>query len=158
MLNFNPGYDPYSYDEDVKKQQPTLLGMIATARRVMTLRAIYGVLINIIKLVVYSIPGVVWYAFTRFILGVDPIWNAHPYRLVAKYGGYISPKYHWIFITLYAMLGLLEMCIMGLTVLAQQYIIWFVFKRQKPPSKRDPRDPRPSRRSGPQRPKGPMRF
>ena len=158
MLNFNPGYDPYSYDEAVKKQRPTLLGIIATIRRMVTLRVIYGVLFNSLKFVISLIPGVVWFAFSRRVLQIDPITTAHPYRLVAKYGAYIAPKYHWIFAFLYAVVGLLEMCIMGLMVLAQQYIIWFVFKRQKPLSNRDPRDPRPSRRSKPRRPRGPTRF
>lgn len=162
MLNTNLGYDPYSEDENGKRPGPTLAEHIAVAYRMATLKALREALINLAlnaaHLAVRLIPGVIWIGFTRIVLGIDPMSIFDPYRLQHIYGPKLPSALHWLFPLIFGLVAMLDMCILGLMVLLQQYIIWFLFQRKVPNPKRDGRGPEGRRPSNPRRPRGPMRF
>lgn len=162
MLSTNLGYDPYGESENGNRTGPTLAERIAVAYRMATVKALYAALLtlalNAANLAVRLIPAGIWFGFTRVVLGIDPMSMVDPYRLLLVYGPKLPQALHWLFPFLFGIVAMLDMCIMGLMILLQQYIIWFLFQRNKPNPKHDGHGPQGPRPSNPRRPRGPMRF
>ena len=145
MLNFNMGYDPYAGSH--KKQH--FLELVMLLRRALTLKALYEKMVSLLTLTFKRlipngvIPGLMYYYATRRYA-----FYARLVALVEQHGLTLQYGYKPAMLGIIALtvIDLLEMTMLGIAIIGQQYIFWRLFIRPRRIGNGNPPRPNPPRR------------
>lgn len=140
-------HDPY----EENNRQEKILELLLAIQRALTLKALYEKMIDVLtftykRFAPNLVPGIMYYVLTRRVLGIHPAEMLS--NLLKRQA--LTPRWYIlsipVTIIVFTVLLLLEMAVVFIAVLGQQYVFWYLFIRKPKNDRRNPPRQKPPRR------------